>query len=179
MKWAKAHFFVAPGTKDPDLRIMPGTARETLLDRVTEIARRAAKREGLDVWDVELAGSGRARIVRIFIDKPGGVTHADCELVSNQVGTVLDVEDVIPGSSYHLEVSSPGLERKLVRADHFERSVGCKARIQLREPVAGQRRWEGIVRGCAASTVTLENSAGEALQIRLDNIDKANLKFEW
>jgi ribosome maturation factor RimP len=158
---------------------MAGTVRVTLVDRITEIARRAAAREGIDVWDVELAGSGRARVLRIYIDKPGGVTHADCELISNQVGTVLDIEDVIPGSSYHLEVSSPGLERRLVRAEHFEHATGQKARFQFREPVAGQRRWEAIVRGCADSTVTLETAAGEMLQARLDNIEKANLKFEW
>ena len=84
---------------------MPGTAKASLLEKITAIARRAAEREGIEVWDVELAGAGRGRVLRIFIDKPSGVTHADCELISSQVGTVLDVEDVIPGASYHLEVS--------------------------------------------------------------------------
>ena len=67
------------------------------------------------------------RVLRITIDKPEGVSHADCELISQQVGTILDVEDVIPGAGYTLQVSSPGVERKLLGARDFERFVGRKA----------------------------------------------------
>lgn len=158
---------------------MPGTARETLIERITEIARRAAAREGIEVWDVELAGSGRARVVRIYIDRPEGVTHADCELISTQVGTVLDVENVMPGDRYHLEVSSPGVERKLLRPEHFERYKGSKALITLREPVGNRRRWEGILSGLDSGCVILETAAGETIRARMDEIEKANLKFEW
>lgn len=158
---------------------MPGTARETMIERITEIARRAAAREGIEVWDVELSGSGRARVLRIYIDRPEGVTHADCELISTQVGTVLDVENVMPGERYHLEVSSPGVERKLLRPEHFERYKGSKALITLREPIDNRRRWEGILGGLDSGCVILETAAGQTIRARMDEIEKANLKFEW
>jgi len=158
---------------------MANTARETLIERITEIANRAAAREGLEVWDVELLGSGRARVLRIFIDKPEGVTHNDCELMSQQVGTVLDVEGVIPGEGYHLEVSSPGVERKLLRPDHFTRYAGKKARIALKEPVENQRRWDGVLAGMEDGCVVLETDSGKIIRARMDAIEKANLKFEW
>ncbi len=157
----------------------PSTARESLVEKIAGIARRAAEREGLEVWDVELAGSGRARVLRIYIDKPEGVTHADCELISQQVGTVLDVEQVVPGEGYHLEVSSPGVERKLLRPEHFTRYTGKKARIALREPVDNQRRWEGVLAGIEDGCVVLETASGKVIRARMDAIEKANLKFEW
>ena len=153
-------------------------ALETVAEKVAAIARRAASREGIDLWDVEVLGGGKSRTVRIFIDKPAGVTHADCELVSTQVGAVLDVEDVMPGSSYHLEVSSPGVERRLRTADHFRLSAGRKAKVLFREPLDNQKRWEGVL-GVQGSDVTLTTAEGRTLQFRPDQIDKANLKFEW
>src|SRR5690349_20372181 len=113
--------------------------REAVVSKIEEIAQRVAVSEGLEVVDVELKGGGSQRLVRISIDKPAGVTHADCELVSQQVGTILDVEDVVPGGRYTLEVSSPGVERKLVKPRDYERFQGKKAKITLREPIAGQR----------------------------------------
>lgn len=174
--WPEPHF----GGREAGFHYdMPGSVKETLLDRVTEIARRAAAREGLEVWDVELAGSGRARVLRIFIDKPEGVSHADCELISQQVGTVLDVEQAMPGDSYQLEVSSPGVERKLFSLGHFSRFAGRKARIALREPFENQRRWEGVLGGVEGDQVVLETAAGKTIRVRMDQIEKANLKFEW
>lgn len=158
---------------------MAGTARETLLARVTEISHRAAERAGVEVWDIELAGSGQNRILRIFIDKAEGVTHAECELVSGEMSTVLDAENVVPGGEYQLEVSSPGVERKLIRPEHFTRFAGQKARIALREPVDNQRRWEGTLAGVMDDVVTLEAEPGKTIRIRMDQIEKANLKFEW
>lgn len=158
---------------------MPGTARETLTDQIMRIAERAAAREGLEVWDVEVLGSGRQRVIRIFIDKPGGVTHGDCELVSQQVGTVLDIEDVVPGESYKLEVSSPGIERKLRGIQDFSRFSGQKARVALREPVGGQRRFETVITGVEGEEIILEISPGRSLRVRMDQIEKANLKHEW
>lgn len=156
---------------------MPGL-KENLVDRIADVARRAAAREGLVIWDLEFLGSGKGRILRIYIDKPEGVSHADCELMSQQVGTVLDVEDVIPGASYQLEVSSPGIERRLRSAEHFERSVGQKARVQLREPVDGQKRWEGTV-GWSDGFVSLEAGEGKVVRFRPDQVEKANIKYEW
>src|SRR6266481_8777104 len=99
------------------------------VDRVREIAERVAASSGLEVVDVELRGSGNARMLRVFLDKPGaasgdplaGVTHGDCATFSREFGTILDVEDAMPGGSYTLEVSSPGLDRKLTRPADFER----------------------------------------------------------
>jgi ribosome maturation factor RimP len=151
----------------------------TLQERITAIAERAAAREGLEVWNVDVLGAGRSRLVRIFIDKPDGVTLADCELMSQQVGTVLDVEDVVPDQHYHLEVSSPGVERRLFKPEHFARFAGQKARIALREPFENQRRWEGILAGVEEGTILLETASGASMRFSLDQIEKANLKFEW
>ena len=118
-------------------------------------------------------------MLRIFIDKPEGVSHADCELISHQVGTILDVEEVIPGGRYTLEVSSPGLERKLTSPKDFERFLGRKAKIVLRQPIGDRRHFEGTLSGIADGVVTLEGAAGTPVRFALDQIEKANLKFEW
>jgi len=152
---------------------------EEIVDRVTQVAQRVAESEGLEVIEVQLLGGGKKRMLRITIDKPAGVTHADCETISQQVGTILDVEDVIPGSSYTLEVSSPGVERKLRGAADFERFVGRKAKVVLREPVEDRRYWEGILAGFAGDVVTLEPSPGKTVQFNVQQVEKANLKFDW
>jgi ribosome maturation factor RimP len=158
---------------------MTETARQTWIERLNELARRTCEREGLEVWEVEVLGGGKNRIVRVFIDKPEGVTHADCELVSQQLGTVLDVEDVVPGQSYHLEVSSPGVERKLRSVQDFDRFRGQKARIALLQPLDNQRRWEGTINGVEGEDILFETASGRSLRLRMGQIEKANLKFEW
>jgi ribosome maturation factor RimP len=153
--------------------------REQIVAQVTAIVERVGRSEGIEPVEVEWLGSGRRRMLRIFIDKPSGVSHADCEFVSRQVGTILDVEDVIPGGSYTLEVSSPGLERKLLRPKDYERFTGHKARIVLRQPIAGRRTWEGALAGLAEGVVTLAPGAGDPVRIPLDQVERANLKFDW
>src|SRR5581483_5318914 len=120
--------------------------RPAITSKIEEIAERVARSEGIEVVEVEVKGGGKNQFVRISIDKPEGVTHADCELVSQQVGTILDVEDVVPGH-YTLEVSSPGVERKLLKPHDYERFQGKKARISLHEPVENQRNFEGTLAG--------------------------------
>src|SRR5437868_8186004 len=115
------------------------------VDRVREIAERVASSTGLEIVEVELRGGGKARMLRIFIDKPGGVTHEDCANLSREVGTILDVEDVIPGASYLLEVSSPGLDRKLIRPADYERLTGSWVKVMTRQPVNGSRHFAGRV----------------------------------
>src|SRR6266704_1138653 len=112
-----------------------------ILSKIEAIAERVAQPEGIEIVEIELKGGGRNRFLRISIDKPEGVTHGDCELISHQVGTILDVEDVVPGA-YTLEVSSPGVERKLVKYKDFERFTGKKIKVSLREPVENSRRRE-------------------------------------
>ena len=109
--------------------------REAVIAQVTTIAERVARSEGIDIVEVEFLGGGGSRMLRIYIDRPEGVTHADCELISHQVGTILDVEDVIPGARYTLEVSSPGVERKLTKPADFQRFAGQKAKIVLADAI--------------------------------------------
>src|SRR5882724_4905400 len=145
--------------------------KDAIVAKINEIAERVADPEGIEIVEVQLLGAGRGRLLRVFIDRPQGVSHADCEFISHQVGTILDVEDVIPGDSYTLEVSSPGLERKLHKAKDFERFLGQKAKIVLREPVENQRRWEGKLAGIAGSVVTLEPASGRTIQFTLEQVE--------
>jgi ribosome maturation factor RimP len=158
---------------------MPVIGKEETVARITEIAQRVGEPEGLEIVDIELLGAGRGRVLRIFIDRPQGVSHADCEFISQHVGTILDVEDVIPGDSYTLEVSSPGLERKLRKPKDFEKFLGQNAKVVLREPVENQRRWEGKLAGFSDGVITLETSVGRSIRFPLTQVEKANLKFEW
>ena len=159
---------------------MAQTGREVLISQIAGIAERVGAPAGIEVVDVEFAGSGKHRLLRITIDKPGGVTHGDCEFITHQVGAVLDAEEVIPGESYQFEVSSPGVERKLTKPTDFQRFAGQKAKVVLADPLENQKVWEGTLRGLEdATTVTLEPSEGRLLRIPLSSIRKAHLKFEW
>jgi ribosome maturation factor RimP len=153
--------------------------RQELLDKVWEIADRVGRSEDIEIVDVEFLGGGRHRMLRIYIDKEGGVTHGDCENVSLQVGTILDIEDVIPGREYTLEVSSPGVERKLVRPKDYERFVGKQIKVVLREPVDNASHWIGTLRAFAENVATIETAKGQMVRVPLDKVKKANLKFEW
>jgi ribosome maturation factor RimP len=153
--------------------------KEPIASKIEEIARRVAEPDGVEVVEVEVKGGGAQRFVRISIDKPEGVTHGDCEQVSQQVGTILDVEDVIPGGRYTLEVSSPGLERKLLKPQDYERFQGKKAKITLRDPLEGRRNWDGTLAGFENGEVALETQPGKTIRFPLDQVQKANLKFEW
>jgi ribosome maturation factor RimP len=175
------------------------------LDQVREIVERVATTSGLEVVEVELRGSGKARMLRIVIDKvpvPGagssdqlvgvthvaGVTHEDCANLSREVGTILDVEDVVPGNSYLLEVSSPGLDRKLLRPADYERFMGSQVKLKTRNPVNGNQHFEGRLQGFHEGRLTLELSVSrkkektrsadappQTLEIELANVEKANL----
>lgn len=153
--------------------------RNSVVDKIEEIARRVADSAGLEIVEVELKGGGKARTLRIFIDKPDGVTHADCEQVSQEVGTILDVEDVIPGGSYHLEVSSPGVERKLRNPVEFERFTGKKAKVVLKEPVEGANHFEGLLAGTDGNIIRMDLGEGRVISFTFENVSRANLKFEW
>src|SRR5258708_8841620 len=151
---------------------------EAVVAKISEVAVRVADPEGIEIVDVELLGGGKSRLLRIYIDKPQRATHGDCEVISHNVGTILDVEDVVPGTTYTLEVSSPGVERKLSKPRDFERFVGKKAKVVLREPVENQRRWEGTLAGIADGVVALEPGAGRGIRFPLAQVEKANLQCE-
>ena len=162
------------------------------LDQIHAIVERVAASYGLEVVEIELRGGGKARMLRIFIDRPGGidksagVTHEDCANVSREVSTIFEVEDAMPGGAYTLEVSSPGLDRKLFRAADFERFQGSRVKLTTREPVNGNRHFEGRLEHFADGRLTLDitearkkfrpkEGTAERLEIELANVEKANL----
>jgi ribosome maturation factor RimP len=146
-------------------------------DRVRAIAERVAIDHGLELVHTEVAGPDNKPIVRIFIDKPDGVTHQDCSEVSLHVGTVLDVEDFIH-ASYTLEVSSPGLERGLYKAQDYERFAGRLAKIRSRRPINGQRNFRGRLVGIEGEEVVFDDRTSGRVKIALDSIAKANLELD-
>jgi len=152
--------------------------RDPLASKIEEVAQTVAVAEGLELVEVEVKGEGSARLVRISIDKPDGVTHGDCSLVSERVGAMLDANDTIPGH-YTLEVSSPGVERKLLKPKDYERFQGRKAKVTLRSPLDGQRNFEGTLAGYSDGQVVLETGPGATRRFPFEQISKANLKFEW
>jgi ribosome maturation factor RimP len=147
-------------------------------DRIRRLIEQVVESQGYELVEAELKGAGNNSVLRIFIDKPAGISHHDCELVSEQVGTVLDVEDLIP-YSYTLEVSSPGLERKLVKDSDYTRFDGKLARIQTRIPLNQQKVFRGRLQGLQDGKVRLELPQGKILEIPLDVIQEAHLEFDW
>ena len=147
------------------------------IERIRDAAERAAHSAGVEVVDVEWK-VGKQRFLRVFIDKPEGVSHRDCQAVSEQLGVLLDVEDLVPGSQHYvLEVSSPGLDRKLTKASEFERFAGRLARISTSEPVENSKFFEGRLAGCSEGHVKIEVQ-GRMIAVPLASIRKANLVVE-
>jgi ribosome maturation factor RimP len=146
-------------------------------ERVQQIAERVAIDHGLELVHAEVAGPDNKPIVRIFIDKPNGVTHTDCSEVSLHVGTILDVEDFIH-ASYTLEVSSPGLERGLYKPADYERFAGRVAKLRTRRPINGQRNFRGTLLGVDGEEALLEDRTSGRVRIPMDFIARANLEFD-
>jgi ribosome maturation factor RimP len=193
-QWAQAHFFVAEKFI-AECGMQAVVAMALGLDRVREIADRVAASSGLEVIEVEFRGSGAARRLRVFLDKPGaancdplaGVTHGDCVNFSREFGTILDVEDAVPGS-YTLEVSSPGLDRKLTKASDFARFAGSRMKVTTRNPVNNNRYFEGRLESFEDGRLILDLSVaskrsckkmgaidGQKIAIDFSNVEKANL----
>jgi ribosome maturation factor RimP len=156
------------------------------LEPVRAAAERVAHSLGLEIFDVEWK-VGKQRLLRVYIDRlPGpanpeglGVSHKDCERVSEQLSVILDVEELIPGSvSYLLEVSSPGLDRKLIKPADYERFVGRLARIWLNDPVENQKYLEGRLAGYTGGNVKLVLRDHE-IAVPFAGIRKANLVVEF
>ena len=147
------------------------------LERIREAAERVARSLGMEVIDVEWK-VGKQRFLRVYIDKPQGVSHKDCEAVSNQFSVILDVEDLVPGPHYVLEVSSPGLDRKLTKPAEFERFTGRLARISTIDPVENQKFFEGRLAGIADGKVRIEVK-GRVIAVPMEGIRKANLVVEF
>ena len=146
-------------------------------ERVRAIAERAAIERGLELVHAEVAGPEGKPILRIFIDKPEGVTHEDCAEVSLHLGTVLDVEDFIH-SAYTLEVSSPGLERGLYKREDYERFMGRMAKLKSRVAINGQRNFRGRIKGLEGDEVVFEDITSGRVTVPFEQIVKANLEID-
>ena len=175
------------------------------VERVREIADRVAASSGLEVVEIEFLGGGKARMLRVFLDKVAagtdspssseadvthvaGVTHEDCANFSREFGTILDVEDAVPGGSYTLEVSSPGLDRRLNKPADFSRFIGSRMKVTTRQPVNNNRHFEGRLESFTDGHLLLDlsvashksrkkmgASAGQKIEIEFANVEKANL----
>jgi len=154
------------------------------LDKIRDAAERVARSEGLEIFDVEWK-IGKQRLLRVYLDRAptdenprgGSITHQDCERVSQQLSVILDVEDLVPGPGYVLEVSSPGLDRKLIKPADYERFAGRLAKIWLNEPVENSKYFEGRLAGIAEGNVKL-NVRDRELILPYAGIRKANLVVE-
>ena len=147
-------------------------------DRIRQLVQQVVESQGYEFVEMEFKGGGNGSILRVFIDDTAGISHRDCELVSEQVGTVLDVEDLIP-FSYTLEVSSPGLDRRLVKDSDYTRFTGKLAKIQTRIPLHHQKVFKGRLRGFQDGNIRLELLQGDLLDIPLDVVHEARLEFDW
>jgi ribosome maturation factor RimP len=131
------------------------------------------ERLGYELADLELRLAGRDSVIRVFIDKPEGVGLEDCEIVSRQVSALLDVEDPVPGH-YVLEVSSPGLDRKLTKPAHYQRYVGDDIRVQLRVPIEGRKKFRGKLLSANEEAIEIDVD-GQLHELPLEKIDTARL----
>ena len=152
-------------------------ARESLKAKISILAEQTAAAMGMEVVLTEVKGSGNRSVLRVFIDQPGGISLDDCERFSKRFSVLLDVEDWIP-FSYVLEVSSPGLDRPLIKETDFQRFAGKSAKIRTRLPLQGQRSFKGKILGAGQGRVIIELDQAKRVEISLAEIEKANLVAE-
>lgn len=137
-----------------------------LRDEVRQLAGPLADASGYELVDVELAALGRERVLRVLLDKPGGITVGDCAVFSRRLADCLDMNQTVPGA-YRLEVSSPGIARPLTSAEAARRFAGRRAAVALHLPRGDQRRFEG----------ELMNSEGERVGLRIESGEE--IWFQW
>ncbi|MBI5559744.1 MAG: ribosome maturation factor RimP [Deltaproteobacteria bacterium] len=148
-----------------------------LEEKVRGLALPVAEGYGVRLVDIAYVFEEGRRVLRILIDKPGGVTVEDCAKVSRELSTILDVEDMMP-ESYSLEVSSPGLDRPLIREKDFIGAVGHKVRIRTKKPVEGRRNFKNAtLEGIEEGNIVVKDADGKLCQIELSNIDRARLEI--
>ncbi|MCX8043235.1 MAG: ribosome maturation factor RimP [Desulfobacterota bacterium] len=149
---------------------------QNIIARVEPLVREVVEHEGLELVAVTYQREPHGWVLRVFIDRQGGVTVDDCSEVSSQLGDLLDVQDIIP-HRYHLEVSSPGVNRPLKNERDFQRFIGATVRVTTHAPLDGRRRFKGVVRSCDHGAITLEGE-GRLWRIPLQAIRKAHLEQE-
>ena len=142
-------------------------------DELLKLLEPAIERLGYELTDLEVRLGGKGGLIRVFIDKPEGIDLDDCEKVSLAVSALLDVEDPVPGN-YNLEVSSPGLDRKLTKVEHFQRFAGETVKVQMRFPIEGRRRFRGTLVSSDDENIVVEVD-GESHSLPLKTIDTARL----
>ena len=142
-------------------------------DELAKLLEPTVERLGYELVDLEVRLGGKGGLVRIYIDKPDGIDLDDCEKVSLAVSALLDVEDPVPGN-YNLEVSSPGLDRKLTKVEHFQRFTGETVKVQMRFPVEGRRRFRGTLVSSDDQNIVVEVD-GESHTLPVATIDIARL----
>ena len=161
---------------------------ESWLEKIEKIAQEIAEREGCVLYDLENIGSGKGRILRVYIDKDTGVGIEDCSNVSKGLNLRLDVEDIVPGEMYNLEVSTPGLDRHLKKAWHFEKAVGKKIYIKLAKSLGSMnltedkgmismKQFDDVLQGVEANALVF-NLRGETIKVPMEHIEKAKMVFE-
>ena len=146
-------------------------------DQLTELIQPVVEGLGCELWGIERLTTGRFSTLKIYIDMEEGVDIEDCTRVSRQVSGLLDVEEPVSGE-YTLEVSSPGMDRRLFRLGQFKAFVGSRVRIQLRRPYEGQRKYSGRLKGVEGDQVTLDLDDREIL-FPFETIEKANVVPEF
>ena len=161
--------------------------KNTTLQLIERLASEVVLREGCSLYDIEIVGAGGNKVVRVYIDKVGGVGVDDCANVSRGLNLLLDVEDPIAGA-YNLEVSSPGLERSLKKPQHFQSVVGQKIWLKVARPLGeisgnipdllkNAKQFNATLIAASENQVTVEVT-GNQCSLPFELIDKAKLIFE-
>ncbi len=146
-------------------------------ERVHEMAADVAAENNLELVHVEEKGTGKSRTLRVFIDKPEGVSIEDCSTVSRQLSDLLDAEDLIR-TEYILEVSSPGLERELYCLKDFEKFAGSLARVKTKMPISGQKHFRGRILRVEGEEIFFDDRTNKEVSFSYDAVAKANLEFD-
>ena len=159
---------------------MAQTGREALIEKITGIATASPSPKGLEVVEIELLGGGKQRVLRIYIDRPEGVTHGDCEIVSQQGRRASWMRRILfPVRTTRWRSVLPGVERKLTKPARFPAIRRTEGKDRHARAVEDQKYWEGVLRGVEGEQVLIEPSEGRVIHIPLSSIKRANLKFEW
>lgn len=151
--------------------------KQLITERVQRIAAGATAEKGIELVHVEISGTKRDLVLRIYIDKEGGVTLDDCSRVSQAIEAVLDAEDFIP-TRYVLEISSPGIERQLYSLADFVRFTGKLAKVKTREAIGGQKTFAGYIKSVEGDRIVFDDRTSGTIEFDYSNIEKANLKIE-
>ena len=152
--------------------------KHLIIERVKEIATKIAGESGIEVVHVDLAGTKRDAVLRIYIDKEGGVTIEDCSNMSRSIEAVLDAEEDLIPSKYVLEVSSPGIERELYSLSDFQRFTGQLAKVKTRTGVDGQKTFVGTIASVEDDKITIDDRTRGMVSFDYSDVDKANLKID-